>query len=289
MRSRNIKPGFFKNELLGTCNPITSMLFAGLWLLADREGRLEDRPLRIKAEIFPYRESLDINGSLTELVQMGFICRYETSGCAVIQILNFKKHQTPHKTERLSDLPVPSDNTMINITTCSSPVKPTDNNVTLTEALPPDSLIPDSPIPDSPSGAREVSDFQKVYDSGSQAFPNLATAKVEIIHQWLNAGCSVELDILPEIERQKKIASDVRSWKFFTGAVMDSKATRETPLPTGKPRIWQQISKPVEKPRKLTAEEHERQMRWYREKGLFHRIYNPEIIKENPQNNGNRL
>jgi hypothetical protein len=53
MRACNIKPGFFKNEVLGTAVPILSLLFSGLWGLADREGRLEDRPLRIKAEIFP--------------------------------------------------------------------------------------------------------------------------------------------------------------------------------------------------------------------------------------------
>lgn len=285
MRARNIKPGFFKNELLGTCNPITSMLFAGLWLLSDREGRLEDRPLRIKAEIFPYRESLDINGSLTELVQMGFICRYESAGCAVIQILNFKKHQTPHKTERLSDLPVPSGNVLINNKTSSITVKPPDKDDGLTEALPPDSSFPDSLIPDSPLGVREVSDFQKIYDAGSAVFPVLATAKPEIIHQWLMAGCSVENDILPEIQRQKKIGADVRSWKFFTGAVMDAKATRETPLPSGKVRNGVEL-KPTEKPRELTAEEHQRNRIWYRERGLFHRLYNPEAIKEKTPTTG---
>lgn len=49
-RSRNIKPGLFKNEVLGVADPIYTILFQGLWVLADREGRLEDRPMRIKAE-----------------------------------------------------------------------------------------------------------------------------------------------------------------------------------------------------------------------------------------------
>src|SRR5579872_5694877 len=124
MRARNIKPGFFKNELLGTADPLLSLLFEGLWLLADREGRLEDRPLRIKAEIFPYREGLDVNGSLTELERMEFIFRYKASGCAVIQILNFRKHQTPHKTEKASNLPAPPDKTLKSITTGSEYVKP---------------------------------------------------------------------------------------------------------------------------------------------------------------------
>jgi len=46
MRSRNIKPGFFMNELLPEIELLGRLLFIGLWLLADREGRLEDRPLQ---------------------------------------------------------------------------------------------------------------------------------------------------------------------------------------------------------------------------------------------------
>ena len=37
-RSRNIKPGFFKNEHLAECQPLARLLFIGLWTLADREG-----------------------------------------------------------------------------------------------------------------------------------------------------------------------------------------------------------------------------------------------------------
>ena len=49
-RARNVKPGFFKNELLAECEPLARILFEGLWCEADREGRLEDRPRRLKAE-----------------------------------------------------------------------------------------------------------------------------------------------------------------------------------------------------------------------------------------------
>ncbi|MEI6730474.1 MAG: hypothetical protein WCL30_04375 [Pseudomonadota bacterium] len=35
------------------------------------------------------------------------------------------------------------------------------------------------------------SDFQKVYDFGSEKFPRLATGQMSPIHQWLNEGCSV--------------------------------------------------------------------------------------------------
>lgn len=141
-RARNIKPGFFKNEILGTADPLVGMLFIGLWCLADREGRLEDRPARIKAEIFPYRESLDINGYLTTLENMCFIFRYEV-GQKLILIPKFKKHQAPHHTERKSELPPPNqeDSERLRVVTVNSPLDLRGN--------PPDSLIPDSLIPDS--------------------------------------------------------------------------------------------------------------------------------------------
>ena len=44
MRTRLLKPGFFMNEELARLPVRARLLFAGLWCLADREGRLEDRP-----------------------------------------------------------------------------------------------------------------------------------------------------------------------------------------------------------------------------------------------------
>lgn len=140
-RARNIKPSFFTNELLGTLDPIIGMTFIGMWCLADRDGRLEDRPLRIKAELFPYRESLDVNGYLTELERNGFIERYVVDGVGYIQIVNFAKHQSPHSTEKgkgYPPKPAPAlDNGEI---TVKQPL----SNGEITEAKRPDSLIPDS-------------------------------------------------------------------------------------------------------------------------------------------------
>ncbi len=108
-RARNIKPGLFKNEILGVADPLYTLLFEGLWLLADREGRLEDRPMRIKAEIFPYREGLNVNAMLDWLQSQGFIVRYSAGGVSCIFILEFRKHQNPHKNETESELPSPDE------------------------------------------------------------------------------------------------------------------------------------------------------------------------------------
>lgn len=105
-RSRNIKPGFFINDELAECEPLARLLFAGLWCIADREGRLEDRPKRIKAEILPY-DDCDVDQLLNQLAKHGFILRYEVNSDQYIQIINFSKHQNPHIKEAESIIPPP--------------------------------------------------------------------------------------------------------------------------------------------------------------------------------------
>ena len=106
MRSRNIKPGFFKNEDLAECSLAARLCFVGLWMLADREGRLEDRPKRIKAELFAF-DSIEVAPLLAELEQFGFIMRYAVEGRGFIQIKTFDKHQNPHHREPPSSIPSP--------------------------------------------------------------------------------------------------------------------------------------------------------------------------------------
>ncbi|TAJ20777.1 MAG: phage replication protein [Rugosibacter sp.] len=96
----------FKNELLGVADPLYTLAFQGLWVLADREGRLEDRPLRIKAETFPYRD-VDMDPLLDWLQAEEFIQRYAVADKRYIQVLNFRKHQNPHKNETESEIPAP--------------------------------------------------------------------------------------------------------------------------------------------------------------------------------------
>lgn len=132
-RARNIKPSFFKNEQLVELPFEARLLFIGLWTLADREGRLEDRPKRIKMELFP-ADNVDVEKQLQALVKMGFITRYVVSGCQYIAIDNFTKHQTPHIKEQASTIPAP------------------DISDANTVAAPPDSLIPSLLNPEDVSG-----------------------------------------------------------------------------------------------------------------------------------------
>ena len=140
-RARNIKPAIMDNDDLAELAPLTRLLFVYLWMLADREGRLEDRPKRIAAQALPFDRNVDAGAMLDDLAAAGFICRYRVEGTAIIQIVNFAKHQNPHPREASSMLqPRPG--------TAEAPPR---QDLGKTQALPSraDSLIPDSPLSDS--------------------------------------------------------------------------------------------------------------------------------------------
>ena len=152
-RSRNIKPGFFTNEDLVELDFATRLLFAGLWTVADRDGRLQDRPKKIKIDVFP-ADNLDIDAMLSALHNAKFITRYEVEGAKYIQIHNWAKHQNPHHTEKASEIPDANG-----CLTVKAPLAPKQSQKPDGEYLA-DSLllIPDSLIPDSLKGEGGASD-----------------------------------------------------------------------------------------------------------------------------------
>jgi len=143
MRTRTIKPGFFKNEALAECHPLARILFEGLWCLADRDGRLEDRPARIKAEVLPY-DAVDANELLEQLHQHNFILRYQVNGRKLIQVLKFKEHQRPHPNEATLELPSPSDDAV--------KLHEDSGKNTARCALTPSLINPSPSSPDEPAG-----------------------------------------------------------------------------------------------------------------------------------------
>lgn len=105
-RIRTIKPQFFIDQDIAALHPLSRILFQGLWCLADRRGRLEDKPQQIKVQILPY-DNHDIESALKELSGGKFIVRYETEGKKYIEIRSFEKHQHCHIKEPESTIPAP--------------------------------------------------------------------------------------------------------------------------------------------------------------------------------------
>lgn len=82
-RIRQIKPEFYLDDELAQCSRDARLLFPGLWILADRAGRLEYRPAKIKAQVFPYDDDIDAAKTrelLEQLASRRFILIYEVDG-----------------------------------------------------------------------------------------------------------------------------------------------------------------------------------------------------------------
>jgi hypothetical protein len=190
-RARNIKPGFFKNADLVETTFETRLLFIGLWTLADREGRLQDRPKQIKMELFP-ADSVDVEACLNALVEYGFIRRYVADGKKIIQVVNFERHQTPHGKEADSELPDENgvytvhERNKSGLVTDNTGAKPIQaqckNSASTVQEQCEHTLNPDSPFlnPDSPFLNPEVSATRKTQQRGSRLPADWFPSETEI-------------------------------------------------------------------------------------------------------------
>jgi len=108
MRIRTIKPEFFTHEGLFEAEQETKLpiriAFAGLWCVADREGRFKWEPRRIGVQILPY-DAIDFSRVLHALVTRGFIVKYRVNDAWFGWIPSFSKHQVVNNRESDSVLP----------------------------------------------------------------------------------------------------------------------------------------------------------------------------------------
>lgn len=216
-RARNIKPSFFKNEDLAELSFECRLLFIGLWTLADREGYLEDRPKRIKMEIFP-GDSVNVDVALRELHAKGFIVRYQVGGNAFICVTNFLKHQNPHHRELPSTIPKPEAKPRL--VTVSGPGLVADATTPKPEADPtpqggpaglnPDSLIPDSRIlnPETGIPLRSNDSVARATDGGRLCVVLRedgvdVTPQNPLLLQWIANGVT-EQDAREAVDRARR-------------------------------------------------------------------------------------
>lgn len=111
-RIRTIKPEALTDEDLWDAEQETGLplfrAYAGLWCVADREGRFEWRPRPLKAAILPYWDG-DFSRVLDACVTRGFVRKYACNGREYGWIPTFKRHQLVNNREAESDLPAPPE------------------------------------------------------------------------------------------------------------------------------------------------------------------------------------
>ena len=136
-RARLLKPGFFTNPKLSELSPLTRLLFAGLWTLSDRMGRMRDESRWIKGSLFPY-ENANVEKMLADLARLGFITRYESEGERFLEVTNFLKHQSPHIKEAASTIPAPDKHSASTGNSGTSPAVPIPIPIPIPIAVTPD-------------------------------------------------------------------------------------------------------------------------------------------------------
>lgn len=114
MRSRRFGEAFFSDDRLAELDPLARIFFLGLLACADREGRLEDRPRKLKALVLPF-DNADPEAMLADFARLGLIRRYEADGRRLLLVEGFRQdgtvaYQRPHPNEAASTLPPPPDN-----------------------------------------------------------------------------------------------------------------------------------------------------------------------------------
>ncbi len=112
-RIRTVKPELFKHEDLFNAE-INSKLplrlaFIGLLTCCDREGRFKWRPQRLKLDMLPYDNNVDIVQVLDALAKHGFIKKYEHQGEWYGYIPSWSKHQQINNREIESDIVAPAE------------------------------------------------------------------------------------------------------------------------------------------------------------------------------------
>jgi len=198
-RIRTIKPKFFTNEVLAELPPADRLFFIGLWCHADREGRLEYRPKKLKAEIMPY-DNYDVAKGINNLHEKGFVIKYKAHAngsariCApeqlheteYLQIVTFKEHQRIDKAnEPPSSIPEPTPTRQEHVENMSSGRQPLDigregkgkegNNLSHARAR---EVLADEQQSVAKAICKQI--FQKDYQAGAERLPAMGNYFREI-------------------------------------------------------------------------------------------------------------
>lgn len=223
-RARNIKPSFFENEDLGELNPLSRLLFIGMWTISNFKGCFEYRPKRLKVQLLPY-DDCDIEQLVINLDKSGFISIYSVQGQRYIKVLNFTKHQNPHKNERDSGSEIPdielrddfySENSL-NVKRLDDNrekygTTPDSNGIARADSL---NLIPDSLNIDSLN--TDTSNHETSVPKSDK--PTRFNFKSEL----LKLNCDEKLvDAFMAVRKTKKATNSEKALELFVGKVNES-------------------------------------------------------------------
>jgi hypothetical protein len=108
-RIRTVKPELFKHEGLFDAERASGLPlrlgFIALLGSCDREGRFYWRPRRLKVDMLPYDDDIDLEKILNALASYGFIKKYQHQGKWYGCIPSWSRHQHINQREAESEIP----------------------------------------------------------------------------------------------------------------------------------------------------------------------------------------
>jgi hypothetical protein len=104
-----IKHDLYMDEEIAKCSIPARYAFPAMWTIADRLGRLEYRPQKLKAMIYPY-DDVDMAALVEELISARAVIKYEVDGRSYLEIRTFVEHQHIAAHEAASKIPAPESN-----------------------------------------------------------------------------------------------------------------------------------------------------------------------------------
>lgn len=220
-RSRQLKYDLYLDEDVAELPMETRYFFMGLSTIADKEGRLDDRPKKIKVLLFPYDE-LDIDDMLNQLAcnrhysNGPFIYRYQADdGGKYIQIVNFKKHQNPHPKEKPSEIPPPDEEAVkSNVIKCNLSKLNAITSGSLDLLGPSGSGALSEPEATTPRSPRRGPVYWDPKPTWKPDHPSLETAQLNVEQSHLENLIKdfPDLDISAEIRNMKNHAIENPGW-----------------------------------------------------------------------------
>src|SRR5690349_11120883 len=101
-RNRTISPDFWTTEAVIDCQPMTRLLFIGLWNFADDGGVQPLRPRTIRMQVLPGDTIEDhrVRAMIDELAAQGLVRIYAVDGVEYVAIVDWEQMQRVGKRAR---------------------------------------------------------------------------------------------------------------------------------------------------------------------------------------------
>lgn len=219
-RIRSIHPGLFTDEAFMTASPYARLLIIGIWTEAWDDGVFEWKPLTLKARLFPV-DAVNVADLLAELVTLGFVKQFD-AGKPYGAIRNFQKYQRPKKPNSSGVLPnslheyVGSVPNQFPTSSEKSPQMEDGGwregeEKTEGATAPSSGVVAKVDYDTIEKQCREAAGLEDAISPGLMV--------IGPILRLVEAGASMERDILPVLRASKAKGSKPSTWTYFLPAI----------------------------------------------------------------------